>query len=85
MPKTRLNLSLDKDLADFVKALAAENRTTVADVVTQYLLSLKRRAEGEAAETFLANPVFRDAMREAQTRLRDGTAEWHTFDEVFAD
>ena len=32
MPKTRLNVSLDQDLADFAKAFAAENRTSVADM-----------------------------------------------------
>ena len=82
MPKTRLNLSLDQDLVEFVKVFAAENRTSVANVVTQYLLSLKRRADGEATEMILAHPDFQKAMAEAQERLRGGTAEWHTFDEV---
>ena len=43
MPKTRLNVSLDQDLAGFAKDFAAENRTSVANIVTQYLLALKRR------------------------------------------
>ena len=38
MPKTRLNVSLYQDLADFAKVFAAENRTSVAEMVTQYLL-----------------------------------------------
>jgi len=47
MAKKRLNISLDQDLVDFVKLFAAENRTTVAEGIAQYLLRLKRRAQGE--------------------------------------
>ena len=83
MPKTRLNLSLDRDLADFVKVFAEENRTTVADVITQYLLALKRRSQGDPNEMILANKVFYQALVDAQRKLRDGTARWHEFDEVF--
>ena len=85
MAKTRLNLSLDQDLVDFVKVFAAENRTTVAEVITQYLLTLKRKAQGEATTRILAHPAFHEAMEEVQARLRDGSAEWHTFDEAFSD
>ncbi len=85
MPKTRLNVSLDKDLAEFVKVFAAENRTSVADIVTQYLLALKRRVDGEYMESILANPVFQQAMEDAQAKLRDGSAQWHSYDEVFGD
>ena len=85
MAKSRINLSLDQDLVDFTKAFAAENRTTVADVITQYLLSLKRRVQGENTEKVLAHPAFYEAITDVQTRLRDGNAQWHTFDEVFSD
>lgn len=85
MPKTRLNVSLDQDLADFAKVFAAENRTSVADMVTQYLLALKRRVEGEHTEKILAHPAFQQAMEDAQAKLRAGTAQWHSYDEVFGD
>ena len=85
MPKTRLNLSLDKDLVGYVKTFAAENRTTVADIITQYLLSLKRRSEGKDTETILTNPVFHQALLDVQARLRNGTAEWYNFDETFGE
>jgi hypothetical protein len=85
MAKTRLNISLDQDLADFAKVFAAENRTSVADIVTQYLLALKRRVEDENVEKILAHPAFQQAMEEAQMKLRTGTAEWHSYDEVFGD
>ena len=85
MPKTRINISLDQDLADFAKIFAVENRTTFAEIITQYLLTLKRRAEGESVEKILAHPAFQQAMEEAQVKLRDGTAKWHSYHEVFGD
>ena len=83
MPKTRLNISLDQDLAEFAKVFAAENRTSVADMVTQYLLALKRRVDGEEVERILAHPAFHAAMEEVQAKLRAGSAQWHSYDEVF--
>jgi hypothetical protein len=85
MGKTRLNISLDQDLADFAKIFATENRTSVADVLTQYLLTLKRRVEGLETENIFAHPAFVKAMEEAQAKLRNGTAKWHSYDEVFGD
>ena len=85
MLKTRLNVSLDQDLAEFAKVFAAENRTSVAEMVTQYLLALKRRSEGEYMEKILAHPAFQKAMEDAQAKLHVGTAQWHSYDEVFGD
>jgi hypothetical protein len=85
MSKTRLNVSLDQDLAEFAKDFAAENRTSVANIITQYLLALKRRVEGEYIETILGHPAFQKAMEDAQAKLRAGTAQWHSYDEVFGD
>nr|MBF0223599.1 hypothetical protein [Desulfobulbaceae bacterium] len=85
MNKTRLNISLDQDLADFAKVFAAENRISVADMVTQYLLTLKRKIEGESTEKILSHPAFNSAMKEAQAKLQKGTAEWHSYDEVFGN
>ena len=85
MAKTRVNLSLDRDLADFAKVFAAQNRTSVAEIMTQYLLALKRRVEGENVEQILSHPAFGRAMEEAQAKLRDGRAKWYSYDEVFED
>lgn len=85
MSKTRINISLDEDLADFARIFAAENRTSVAEVITQYLLTLKRRVEGQGTEKILSHPAFIKAMEEAQDKLRNGTAKWHSYDEVFGD
>jgi len=83
MAKTRLNLSLDIDLAQFAKDFAKENRTTVADIVTQYLLALKRRTDGDATEMILSNPDFHHALVDVQERLQNGEAKWKSFEEVF--
>ncbi len=85
MSKTRLNVSLDRDLAEFAKIFATENRTSVADIVTQYLLSLKRRVEGQQVEIILSHPAFQEAMKDAQSKLKTGTANWHSYDEVFGE
>jgi hypothetical protein len=85
MPKTRINISLDKDLADFAKTFAEENRTTVAEVMTQYLLCLKRRIDNENTEAILAHPAFEEAMASAQQKLINGNACWHSYAEVFTD
>lgn len=83
MPKTRINISLDQDLADFAKVFAKENRTSVADIVTQYLLTLKRRIEGQDSERILSHPAFQEAMEEAQENLKNGSVVWYSYDEVF--
>jgi len=85
MHKTRLNISLDQDLANFVKVYVQENRTTVAEVITQFILALKRQAQGDSMEIILSSPDFHKALISVQSRLRDGTAKWHTFEEVFSD
>jgi len=83
--KTRLNISIDKDLVDFIKIYVQENRTTVADVVTQVILTLKRHVHGDSMEIILSDPDFHKAMLNVQSNLQSGKAEWHTFEEVFDD
>lgn len=83
--KSRLNISTDSDLVSFIKVFAAENRTTVADIFTQYILTLKRNAEGEKTVEILSNPVFHKSMEEARAKLKNGSAVWHSYDDVFGD
>ena len=85
MDKTRLNVSLDCDLANFAKIYVQENRTTVSELITQFLLSLKRNSEGESMEIIYSNPDFHKSIKDVQSKLRKGTAKWHTFEEVFED
>lgn len=85
MSKARINISTDQDLADFIKVYAAENRTTVADIFTQYILFLKRNSDGEPLKEILSNPFFHKSMDEAHSKLKNGTAVWHSYDDVFGD
>ena len=85
MPKTRLNISLDQDLADFIKIFAQENRTTASEVITQFILGLKRQTQGNSMDLIFSNQDFYQALTGVQSRLRDGSVSWHTFDEVFEE
>ena len=85
MPKTRLNISLDYDLADFIKLYAQENRTTASEVITQFILGLKRRTRQQHSETILSDPEFSQALTEVHDRIKDGSAQWHTFAELFGE
>jgi len=85
MPKTQLNISLDQDIADFVKIYAQENRTTASELVTLFILGLKRHSRGDSMDIIFSNPEFCQAVKDIQSGLRDGSAEWHTFEEVFGE
>ncbi len=85
MPKIRLNISIDHDLADFIKIYAHENRTTASDVVTQFILGLKRRTREDSTNIIFSDPNFYQALMEIKSRIKDGSAQWCTFDEVFGE
>ncbi len=85
MPKTRLNVSLDQDLAEYIKVYAQENRTTTSEVFTQFILGLKRLRGGDTMDMIYSNPDFYRAVIEVQNRIKDGSAEWYSFDEVFGN
>jgi hypothetical protein len=85
MSKARINISIDEDLAEYVKLYAQENRITTSEVFTQFILGLKRRNEGNNMDLIYDNPDFHKAILDVKHRLQDGTAEWHGFEEVFAD
>jgi len=83
MTKNSLHIHLDHDLVDFIQVYAQEHRTTISEVMTQFLFALKRQEEGDSMELILAHSDFHKAILEVQSRLRNGTAEWHTFEDVF--
>ena len=85
MPKTRVNISLDQDLAEYIKIYAQENSTTTSEVITQFILGLKRRRQGDSMDIIYSNPEFYKAVLDVQNRIKDGLAEWYSFDEVFGD
>ncbi len=82
MPKTRLNITLDDELADFVKIFAAENRISVTEIFRQYISALKCRAENRK---IFPHSAFHKAMADVQKKLQNGTAIWHNYNEVFGE
>jgi hypothetical protein len=54
-------------------------------MMTQFILTLKRKAEGDNMDLIFSDPDFYHAILDVQSRIRNGTAEWYTFEEVFGD
>jgi len=86
MPKTRLNISLDQDLADFVKIyVKREPNNSSRCCYANFILALKRKAQGDSMDIILSDPDFHKTLLDVQARLCNGTAQWHSFEEVFGD
>ena len=85
MAKARLNISMDQDLIEFVKIYAEENRTTVADVLTQFLMNLKRQKTGDPTELILSDKDFSESMLFTIEKLRTGKAKWYSYKDVFGE
>jgi hypothetical protein len=83
MAKGKMNITMDKDLIEYAKIYANEQRTTVSEVFSQFVLSLKRVKENDPTETILADPGFRDTLLETMTRIQSGDVRWSGYDEVF--
>lgn len=83
MQKARINITLDADLIDFIKEYADTQRTTVSEVFTQFALKLKRLKENDPSETILSDPDFSDSLLQTVERLKTGSVNWHSYDEVF--
>ena len=46
MQKGKINITMDRDLIKYAKTYAEEQRTTVSEVFTQFILNVKRVREG---------------------------------------
>ena len=83
MEKGNLNVTLDRDLIDYAKIVAKENRTTVSELISQFILNLKRTRENNPTEIILSDPVFKESPLNTISKLRSGEIEWHTYEEIF--
>ncbi len=83
MAKNKLNITLDKDLIEFSKLYATEQRTTVSELISQFLLNLKRTKSQDPTETIISDPEFNDSLLETISRIRNGKEKWLTYDKVF--
>ncbi|MBM3706701.1 MAG: hypothetical protein FJW66_09285 [Actinobacteria bacterium] len=83
MAKNKLNITLDEDLIEFSKSYASEQRTTVSELVSQFLLNLKRTKSEDPTEIIISDPQFNDSLLDTISRIRQGKEKWLTYDEVF--
>ncbi|MFQ6003405.1 MAG: DUF6364 family protein [Candidatus Zixiibacteriota bacterium] len=83
MQKSKINLTLDKDLIEYAKLYAEEQRTSVSEIFTQFLLNLKRAKEGDPTQIILADPDFRESLLETISRIKSGKVKWSKYKEVF--
>jgi excinuclease UvrABC nuclease subunit len=83
MLKNKINITLDQDLIDFAKSYAEYQRTSVSEIFSQFLLSLKRTKENDPTEIIMADPDFRESLIQTLSRIRSGKVKWHTYEEVF--
>jgi len=83
MPKSKINITMDHDLVAYIKSYADEQRTSVSEVFTQFILNLKRAKTNDPTEIILADPDFRDSLMETISRIRSGKVKWHKYKEVF--
>ncbi len=83
MQKGKINITMDRDLIEYAKTYAEEQRTTVSEVFTQFILNVKRVREGGSTEIIMADPDFRESLLETIARVRTGAVEWRRYEEVF--
>ena len=83
MLKSKINITLDQDLIDFVKSYAEYQRTSVSEIFSQFLLNLKRTKENDPTDIIMADPDFRESLSQTISNIRSGKVKWHTYKEVF--
>jgi hypothetical protein len=83
MLKSKINITLDQDLIDFVKSYAEYQRTSVSEIFSQFLLNLKRTKENDPTDIIMADPDFRESLLQTISSIRSGNVKWYTYEEVF--
>lgn len=83
MQKGKINITLDKDLIDYAKIYAEQQRTSVSEIFTQFVLNLKRTKESDPTEVILADPDFAESLLETIARIKSGKVQWSKYKEVF--
>ena len=83
MHKGKVNITLDEDLIEYIKSYAEEQRTTVSEVFTQFVLNLKRTVVNEPTEMILADPNFKESLLDTISKIRAGKMKWFKYNEVF--
>lgn len=83
MQKSKINITMDKDLIEFAKLYAKEQRTTVSEIIGQFMLNLKRVKRNDPTEIILSDPDFRESLMDTVSKIRSGNMKWQSYKEVF--
>ncbi len=83
MQRSKINITLDKDLIEYAKVYAEEQRTSVSEIFTQFILNLKRAREGDPTEIILSDHDFNKSLLQTISRIKSGKMKWHKYKEVF--
>lgn len=83
MNKGKLNITLDCDLIDYAKIYAQANRTTVSELICQFILNLKRAKEHNPTEIIISDPAFKASVLDSISKIRSGKMKWHNYNEIF--
>lgn len=83
MGKSKINITLDKDLIEYAKIYAEQQRTSVSEIFTQFVLGLKRIKDGNPTEAIISDPDFKESLLETISRIRSGKVKWLSYKEVF--
>jgi hypothetical protein len=78
MRKVRVNITLDDDLARFLKGFSISQRLSMSELINQWALNLKRSQENQGMETMLSSPEFYQSLLETVERCRSGEIKWHS-------
>ena len=77
MSKVRVNITLDDDLAGFLKGFSRAQRLSMSELINQRALNLKRAQENQGMETILSAPEFYQSLLDTLERSRSGKMKWH--------
>jgi hypothetical protein len=83
MPKGKINVTMDQDLIEYAKIYASEQRTTVSEVFSQFILNLKRVKDNDPTLIIIGDPDFMEGLLVTASKLRTGEVEWYGYEEVF--
>jgi 16S rRNA G966 N2-methylase RsmD len=83
MRKVRTDITMDKELLDFIKEYAKSQKTSLSAIFNQFVLSIKRAKENDPTDIIIADPDFTEVLLSAIEKIKSGKMEWHKYDEVF--
>lgn len=79
MRRVRVNITLDDDLARFLKGFSLAQRLSMSELINQWALNLKRaQTDQQGMETILSSPEFYQTLQETIERSRANAITWHS-------